>query len=444
MDKIKLFFFLSFTLIVSVHTLHAFYIDDHDNQLGSNSAAIESAWANAGYAGGVENLIDPDPAYIYDISALPDSLKAIPWYCIDAIPNSPDTSINTTAFRQLLKALNNPDDPYLSHSIKILSIPPGIYNISDSLKLPSNIIIRGDGSEQTILNFIVPENPTMTNSNCLNAFEMIGINNTGIEDLTIKRFCLPNGDHDLHQNLLDNGGMNNSNNIYIEGSKNCWVTGVESVRPLRHHVELEADSLITVSGCYFNSVRIRSGGGFGYGIQFINGTYQCLIENNIFRHNRHGVIFNDGAHYNVVAYNYIRDSECVYEFCSDDNDLSSTIYVRHYAYGDINLHGQNDESGQAPDSYVGPYANLIEGNNCNSITVDSAHKQNGQKNVLLRNKVLNDGIHIWGYNGFPDWLPGDLIATCIVDIPSLQFLDLGLRYLTDSNDNSHILIGVQK
>ncbi len=382
MNKITFSVLNIIMFVIIVFPLHAFYID---NAFGNaiHADSVKTAWSKSGVTDGVENI--SYTGIEYDITTLPTEwVGHAPYNAVNANANATD---NAYAFTRAIRIMDS-----LSTNMKTLKIPQGTYNITGSLQLPPNIIIKGDGSGQTILNFIVPENPTWT-AHCLNAFEMIDIDHTGIEDLTIQRFCLPNGGNDLHQYLIapSHGGMDNSNNIFIRKSDQCWVTGVESIEPLRHHMEIDSCNNITVSGCYFDSARIRSGGGFGYGVQLLNGANQCLIENNIFHHNRHGVVFNDGSHYNVVAYNYIGDSECVSEW----NPLGLPTIIIRSSYGDISLHGQNDEEG-FPLTFQGPYNNLIEGNNCDILAVDTSHKENGVNNVFLRNRLKNDGLHICG------------------------------------------------
>jgi len=259
--------FLTFLIL----PLHAFYID---NELGNtiHSDSVKIAWSNAGYFGGVENFIDP--VIEYDITSLPSEwVGHSPYNAVNADSNSTD---NFYAFSRAIRILDS-----LFIQAKTLKIPRGKYNIVGTLLLNTNLIIKGAGSGKTTLNFIIPENPNWT-PHCLNAFEMIEVDHTGIEDLTIQRY-ITSGTEDMHDFLLEDGhgGMDNSNNILMRKSDQCWITGVESIEPLRHHVEIDSCNNITISGCYFNDVRIRSGGGFGYGVQFINGSNQCLIENNI-------------------------------------------------------------------------------------------------------------------------------------------------------------------
>jgi hypothetical protein len=137
-----------------------------------------------------------------------------------------------------------------------------------------------------------------------------------------------------------------------------------------------------------------------------------LIENNIFRHNRHGVVLEDGAFCNVIAYNYIRASEQIEELPSEYNNMMSITN----SYGDINLHGHNDGK-------PGATHNLIEGNNCDILAVDTSCGENGEKNVFLRNKADKDGIHVYGYNGFPDWVPGAIVASISADAIGGLFID---------------------
>jgi parallel beta-helix repeat protein len=341
-------------LIMLVFSLHAeIYIHGElDND------QVEQDWIAAGYPDGVENIAAPDSS-IYYINQLRPFILAYTG-AINAVPNAID---NTQAFNKLLEIFGNPT---FTAYLKTLIIPAGMYNVTGSLELPTNLIIKGEGSGQTILRFITPQWPSIpTNTpHLVNAFNMNGISHTGIEDLTIQRYCTPvlngqfttDGGCYFHDDLLDNNYMNTGDNICISGSSKCWVTGVESDSPFRHHIVLESSDSTTISGCYFKDVQNRGQGGFGYGVLLTYYSYQCLVENNIFRRNRHGIVLEDGAYNNVVAYNYIRQGAGIQELPDPDNNL----YEIHNNYGDINLHGHND-------GMPGATHNLIEGNNGRSL-----------------------------------------------------------------------------
>jgi hypothetical protein len=270
MKKITNIIFFSLLFVLVIYPLHA-DIFIH-NELNETDHEIENAWIGAGAnaPNGVEAI--PEPTLIYHVAIISDS-SAI---------------YNANVFNQLLQTLNDPANTVMREIL----IPAGNFSISDSLNLPSNLIIKGEGAGVTVLRFIVPSidysQSGLPSGRTFNAFEMRGVNHTGIEDLTIQRYCTPtlittndvtvwtNGDCYFHDQLLNDSNMNKGDNIYITGTvdpstgiSNChdnWVTGVESDRPLRHHIIIDNSQNITISGCYFNDVQLRGQGGFGYGV----------------------------------------------------------------------------------------------------------------------------------------------------------------------------------
>ncbi len=154
----------------------------------------------------------------------------------------------------------------------------------------------------------------------------------------------------------------NQGNIRIMRAVNCWIEGVESVKAAFNHFQIEFSSNIEVKGCY-----IRDGfsfdGGLGYGINLMNGTGECLVENNILHNLRHSIVVQRGANGNVISHNYSFDSE--------DRDLS-----------DIVLHG----------GY--PFHNLIEGNKTERIHVDTENCINGHGNIIYRNDITKKNIQV--------------------------------------------------
>jgi hypothetical protein len=156
-------------------------------------------------------------------------------------------------------------------------------------------------------------------------------------------------------------------NIYFNYAANCWIQGVESSRSIGSHIEADASTNLTVSGCYVHDAFEYDGTStHGYGITLFAHTGQCLITNNIVRHLRHAFSFQTGANGNVLSYNYSLDpnrSESPANFGAD-----------------ISLHGHY------------PYANLFEGNIVQNIMIDQTWGPSGPFNTFFRNRAELYGI----------------------------------------------------
>lgn len=176
--------------------------------------------------------------------------------------------------------------------------------------------------------------------------------NSGVECLKIKR--------------LDDTAPQQSSNVLMKYTVNCWVKGVESENCTFAHVEVEYSANNYIANSYFHHGFTYGGNGRAYGVVFQLATSECLAENNVFEHLRHSVLLQAGANGNVVAYNYSFDPFWV-QTPSD-------------GAGDMVLHG----------NYV--YANLFEQNICQNIVIDNSHGANGPHNTFFRNRAELFGI----------------------------------------------------
>lgn len=173
---------------------------------------------------------------------------------------------------------------------------------------------------------------------------------------------------DASPNNIASRTTNNTNqgNIRIMRAVNCWIEGVESVKAAFNHFQVELSSNIEIKGCHIRDGHNFSGG-LGYGINLMNGTGECLVENNILHTLRHSIVVQRGANGNVISHNYTYDSQ--------DSDKS-----------DIILHG----------GY--PFHNLLEGNVTERIHVDTENCINGHGNFIYRNRITKKNIQcgrIW-------------------------------------------------
>ena len=156
-------------------------------------------------------------------------------------------------------------------------------------------------------------------------------------------------------------------NIYFLYAANCWVRGVESSLSVGSHIEIDASTNITVTGCHIHHSYLYDGvSTHGYGLTLFNHTGECLITNNIMRHLRHSFSLQTGANGNVISYNY-----------SFDPNRSE---VPANAGADISLHGHY------------PYMNLFEGNIVQNIQIDQARGPSGPFNTFFRNRAELYGL----------------------------------------------------
>ncbi|MCB5265671.1 MAG: hypothetical protein LHW41_05465 [Candidatus Cloacimonetes bacterium] len=346
------------------------------------------------------------------------NMLSLPDWIVD-INNNPvpsadldETTNDVVSFRELFEWIsrNQTTPPFQSRII----IPAGKYLLTETLILPSNICLKGSGSNSTYVYFDIrdTQNNTMTieqyRSNC---FEIRNSKSrVGIEDINISRsqynanfisavfdsltvYVETNMHSAYHSESSFHGTNERGNNILIYNATQCWISGVESNVPYKNHLFIRGSlgnvtNHVSVSGCLFVNAVDHGGGGFGYGTYLGDYTEQCLIENNIFTHLRHGVVVADRSKYNVISYNYIRDPV---------NSENSVLYGQEYT-GDIVIHGQptSEYYGSYLDTENGPSLNLIEGNSIRCIWVDSFHGKNGLKNTFLRNRINDIGMHTYG------------------------------------------------
>jgi hypothetical protein len=156
-------------------------------------------------------------------------------------------------------------------------------------------------------------------------------------------------------------------NIYFNYAANCWIHGVESSKSIGSHIEADASTNLTISGCYIHhSFQYDGTSTHGYGLTLFQHTGECLIENNIMKHLRHSFSLQTGANGNVIAYNYSLDP-------------NRSEFPANYG-ADISLHGHF------------PYSNLFEGNIVQNIMIDQTWGPSGPFNTFFRNRAELYGI----------------------------------------------------
>jgi hypothetical protein len=181
--------------------------------------------------------------------------------------------------------------------------------------------------------------------------------NVGIECLTLDR-------------VDPTAGQTSS--IFMQYAADCWVKGIESNFCNNAHINLMSCTNIDIRNNYLHHAHSYGGGGQGYGVILQATTGEALMENNIFRHLRHSLLFQSGANGNVAGYNY-----------STDPYWNENFFPTNAA-GDLVLHGNY------------PYSNLFEGNIVQNIVIDVSHEANGEHNTFFRNRAELYGIFFSG------------------------------------------------
>ncbi|MCF7911064.1 MAG: hypothetical protein K9M99_00925 [Candidatus Cloacimonetes bacterium] len=302
-----------------------------------------------------------------------------------------------------------------------VELEPGEYEINSHLTMYSNIILSGnhmfrrdvDRTERTILKFDItevgppPDYEPHNTFNCIHVKtyevniynEPIKIYNVGIEDLLIERIDEGSSNH--------NEKSYEGNNIEFDYAENCWVYGVESINPIKHHIHIGESNNISVKGCYLHGAQFHGEGGYGYGVIAEYGSTHCLVENNIFNDLRHAMLVQNDAHWNVFGYNYVSKANqstldnLEFDDCPPWLEdflgwLAGTCIPGDFV-ADICCHGESSYEASLPagDGYRGPYENLFEGNICNTMWVDSFHGKNKKFNTFFRNRAGKYGFSVF-------------------------------------------------
>lgn len=189
-----------------------------------------------------------------------------------------------------------------------------------------------------------------------------------VRDVVLKNFKIIREDETTQQ----------TTNIRFTYAFNCNVRAIESESCNFSHLSVRSSTNIEVSGCYFHHAFNYGEGGQGYGTEVSAASGECLIENNIFEHLRHSILFQSGANGNVAAYNY-----------SFDPYWDQGIFPAASA-GDLVLHG----------NYT--YCNLFEGNIAQNVVIDDSHDMNGPYNTFFRNRLEKYGI-VMNFNPATDY-----------------------------------------
>ncbi len=154
--------------------------------------------------------------------------------------------------------------------------------------------------------------------------------------------------------------------VYFLQCAYSWVSGIESTNGNWDHIAFDSSFACEARSNFVHHAKTYGQGGYGIGL---SSTTDCLVEDNILYYLRHGIVLQNGASGNVVAYNY---SHRVFDAAYPRTD---------YLLSDIEHHGGH------------PYMNLVEGNVCAKLTMDD-YWGSSRHNTLFRNNVqrYSDGL----------------------------------------------------
>jgi hypothetical protein len=183
------------------------------------------------------------------------------------------------------------------------------------------------------------------------------------------------------ENLRINGStadIGSTQLILLQGCFECWVKNVETYKTGSSsgsaHVEMDWGYGDEVRDSAFHDQRSgASGSGYGTYFQFVNS--DSKVEDNVYFHNRHSIVYQGGGSGTAVLYNFLDD------MMTDDCTYLGSARTSHGAH---------------------PYFNLFEGNIISHITADD-YWGSSSHDVFFRN-------WIWGGDSNTAWPIGNITA----------------------------------
>jgi hypothetical protein len=144
--------------------------------------------------------------------------------------------------------------------------------------------------------------------------------------------------------------------LLLQGCLYCWVKNVETYDTGSSsgsaHIEMDFSYGDEVRDSAFHDQRSgASGAGYGAYFQFSNSDHK--VENNIFFHNRHSVVYQGGGSGTAMLYNYMDDQY------TDDLTYLGSARTSHGAHPYMNLWEGNIVSSFAADDYWGTSSHFV-------------------------------------------------------------------------------------
>jgi hypothetical protein len=144
--------------------------------------------------------------------------------------------------------------------------------------------------------------------------------------------------------------------ILLQGCLYCWVKSVETYMTGSDsgsaHVEMDYSYGDEIRDSAFHDGRSSaSGDNYGVYFQFTNSDHK--VENNVFFHNRHALVFQGGGSGIAVLYNYIDD------LYTDDLTYLGSARTSHGAHPFMNLWEGNIASHVVADDFSGTSSHTV-------------------------------------------------------------------------------------
>lgn len=345
-----------------------------------------------------------------------------------------NTTDNSTALQNAVKSLNGIPG--------IIEIPAGNFLIKKTISIPSNILIKGQGSDKTILNFNLNGNGDL--------FSIQGsVTNSSSPVLsgTVKGSSSIKVSNPAGFAVGDYVLVKQSANILLESSwayssffqivKISKINGNEISFSSSLHLDFLTSNnpvlqkINPVQNAGIESLKIkRSDATSGQTSNiFFNYTVNCWVKGVELENCNYAHITLQSSAYTTISGNYLHDAfnygsggkgyGVVMQFGASDNFIFDNIakHLRHsfllqaaangnviaynYSYdpywtegwfpaasaGDVVLHGNY------------PYSNLFEGNIFQNLVIDNSHGINGPDNTFFRNRIESYGIVMNGNSG---------------------------------------------
>jgi hypothetical protein len=217
--------------------------------------------------------------------------------------------------------------------------------------------------------------------------------------------------------------------VLLQGCLYCWVKSVETYMTGSNsgsaHVEMDYSYGDEIRDSAFHDGRSSaSGDNYGVYFQFANSDHK--VENNIFFHNRHALVFQGGGAGIAVLYNYIDD------LYTDDLTFLGSARTSHGAHPFMNLWEGNIASHVTADDFSGTsshtvfFRNWLWGGESNTIFAggtgipsfppdsgyDAVDLYTGQNYYSFVDNVLGNPNLAAGGGTNADWTAGILTIDC--------------------------------
>lgn len=345
---------------------------------------------------------------------------------------------------------NTDNAPALQAAIKstngiptTILIPAGNYIFKKSISIPSGVVLKGEGSDKTILNFnlngsgdlfSIQGNADKKSTTAILSGTTKG--NTKIQVDNSSAFSV--GDYiQIQQNANVLLASDWAYNYFFQIAKITKINNQEISfeNPLRMDFPISNKPTIQkinpIQNVGIESLKIKRNDATGNQTSnlFFNYAINCWVKGIESEQTNYAHITLQSSAFNTISGNYLHDAfdygsggkgyGVVLQFGASDNIIEDNIaqHLRHsfllqaaangnviaynYSYnpywkegwfpanaaGDIVLHGNY------------PYSNLFEGNIVQNLVIDNSHGINGAGNIFFRNRIENYGVVMNGNSG---------------------------------------------